>query len=261
MLLKINDQLILDQTWDGKGGQQLSATIPLGILVKGENRLLVDIPGDTGSEAEVVWINWYEVSYPRYAVAEEEQLKFTVGDQSYNLSGFQDLVHIYDIADGSRAIFQEAAITQAGRLAFSGMDGHTYYVVGKGGFRQPVSLAPLADVPDTTVMEEGADYLAIGPEEFLSLADELLTHREAQGLKVMQVPLEGIFDQYNYGFPEPEAIKRFLVEATQIWDIGPKYLLLLGDASYDPRNNLGLVETNILPHILCSDAIWWSNSK
>ena len=79
LLLKINDQLIMDQTWDGKGGQQFSATIPLGILVKGENRLLVGIPGDTGSEAEVVWINWYEVSYPRYAVAEEEQLKYTVG--------------------------------------------------------------------------------------------------------------------------------------------------------------------------------------
>ena len=64
---------------------------------------------------------------------------------------------------------------------------------------------------------------------------------------VMPFPLEGIVDQYTYCFPEPEAIKRFLVEATQNWDIDPKFLLLLGDASFDPRDNLGLVETNILP--------------
>ena len=245
--LKVNNQLILDESWDGKGGRQITATIPAALYVEGENSVEVEISGDTGSAAEVSWIDWYEVSYPRYAIAEQEQLKFKLENQALILSGFHDSIHIFEITDQNGVIFQGEADAGGESVMFTGVEGHTYYAVGEGGFQQPVSITSLAEIPTESVSREGADYLIIGPEVFLSEADELITHREAQGLRVMRVPLEGLFDQFAYGFPEPEAIRRFLIEATQNWEINPKYVLLLGDASYDPHNYLELTETNILP--------------
>jgi hypothetical protein len=247
LLLKINDQPIIDETWDGKGEQLLTAAIPEGVLVDGENIVLLDIPGDTQAAAEVSWINWLEVSYPRRTIAQADHIRFTANDQLYTLSGFQGVVQLFDITDGNKTELQYVSDNLTSDLVFTGMAGHTYYAVGEDGLREPVSLAPLVVVPDLKAASIGADYLAIGPEEFLSPTEELLAHREAQGLKVMQVPLQAIYDQFNHGFPEPEAISRFLIETTRIWETAPQYILLIGDASYDPQNYLQQPVTNILP--------------
>jgi hypothetical protein len=61
-----------------------------------------------------------------------------------------------------------------------------------------------------------------------------------------------VYDEFNFGEPTPFAIRAFLQAATTAWTNKPKYLLLGGNASVDPRNYLGFgfldfVPTRIVP--------------
>ena len=53
------------------------------------------------------------------------------------------------------------------------------------------------------------------------------------------MPIETIFDVFNNGLREPEAIRTFLSYSANQW--GPaQYLLIVGDCSYDYKNNKAL---------------------
>ena len=50
--------------------------------------------------------------------------------------------------------------------------------------------------------------------------------------------VESVFDEFSFGVKDPQAIKDFVACARASWAKPPRYLLLVGDASYDPRNYL-----------------------
>jgi hypothetical protein len=55
-----------------------------------------------------------------------------------------------------------------------------------------------------------------------------------------------IYDEFSYGQKTPQAIRDFLA-ATRRWQRPSRYVLLLGDASFDPKNHLGLGEGDLVP--------------
>jgi hypothetical protein len=238
LIAQINSQIIFDLTWDGKGEQILDATIPGNVLVEGENQMFLNFPADTLASVEVNWINWIEVDFPRYAVAQSDSLQFETGEQVLFLSGFNGKVEILDITGGDLVDIVYMAESAGDGFSFSGQAGHLYYAVGSDGYRFPSLITPLTQVPNLKTSTYEVDYAVIGPENLLPPVNELLAYRAEQGLRVMSIPLLAIYDQYNYGFPEPEAIKNFLIYASQSWAVSPRYVLLVGDASYDPRNYL-----------------------
>jgi hypothetical protein len=61
------------------------------------------------------------------------------------------------------------------------------------------------------------------------------------------VPVNDLYDEFNFGERSPFAIKQFLETANQNWRRAPKYLLLNGRASLDPRNYLGFGELDLVP--------------
>ena len=82
----------------------------------------------------------------------------------------------------------------------------------------------------------------------------LKTHRESQGLSVALIDVEDIYDEFSYGTKTPQAIKDFLTRASTSWQTPPRFVLLVGDASFDPRNYLGLGNQDFLPTKLLDTA-------
>ena len=67
-------------------------------------------------------------------------------------------------------------------------------------------------------------------------------------MSVSVIDVADLFDEYSYGTPSSSAVSGFLEYAKVHWpDPGPRYALLLGDASYDPRNYLGQGNWNLVP--------------
>lgn len=90
---------------------------------------------------------------------------------------------------------------------------------------------------------EQADYLIITPPAFAAHAQRLANLHEQQGTSTHVVTTTQVYNEYSSGMVDAMAIRRF---AKMFYDraagdpaIQPKYLLLFGDATYDPKNRLG----------------------
>ena len=56
---------------------------------------------------------------------------------------------------------------------------------------------------------------------------------------VQVVDVEDLYDEFTFGQHSPQAIHDYLAHAMNNWTRKPHYVLLAGDASYDPKNYLG----------------------
>lgn len=73
-------------------------------------------------------------------------------------------------------------------------------------------------------------------QNFYQAAEKLKNYREnSQNIKVKLIDIEDIYNQYNYGNESPHAIKNYLINYYHSSFDLPKYLTLIGDATWDPR--------------------------
>lgn len=254
--VSVNGQRVADESWDGQGRRLIQADVPAGLLREGANVVRVEAPGDTGVAADITFIDGIEISYPRLLVAEMDRLSFDSPGGVQRITGFTGPVSVFDVTDPERvtrvAGVQEEQREDQVAVAFEGEAGRRYLAVGPEGFLRPTRIVRASTAPDLRASGNGADYVAIGPPDLLEPLQPLLDWREEQGLQVMAVPVAAVYDQFNGGLPEPEAIRAFLKYAVQSWERAPRYLLLVGDATYDPRGYVTPAEVNRLPSFLIS---------
>jgi hypothetical protein len=71
--------------------------------------------------------------------------------------------------------------------------------------------------------------------------------REAQRLSVTVVDVEDVYDEFNFGEKSPKAIRDFLQAVAQTWKKTPRFVLLVGDATLDPKRYLGGGDFDLVP--------------
>ncbi len=245
----INDTLVAEATWDGKGAYTLEGTIPAGVVRDGENSLRVELPGDLEVIADILYLNAITLTYPRRFVLGDSPLVFTAPSTGVvHVEGVEGTPLVLDLSttppsrlDG----FQYAARTLTVRVEA----GHRYALTTLENARPPTRMAPLALQPDLRAIP-GADYIAIGPQDLLDAAQPLLDYRRSQGLIPQAIPVDAVYDQFGNGLPEPDAIRAFVQYAAENWSPAPRFLLLIGDATYDPRGYITPPEANRVPTFL-----------
>jgi hypothetical protein len=243
--LTLNDQPLGEFAWDGQGHHTIAALVPSGVLREGSNVLSVTAPGLPQIDADITYLNWIALDYPRAFVAQDDRLVFDSLGGTQHLTGFSGPIDVFDVTQPDRI----TRIRAKADGSFVGSAGHRYWAVGPQGYQAgPVQAAQLT--PDLRAADNGADYLAIGPIDLLEPLQPLLDWRTTEGLKIMAVPVDAIYDQFNAGRVDPEAIRSFLQYATANWNVKPKYVLLVGDASYDTLNATTLPQANRVPTFL-----------
>ena len=106
-----------------------------------------------------------------------------------------------------------------------------------------------------------ADYIVIGPQELLDVAEPLLEHRRAQGLIASAVSIDTIYNEFGFGEARPEAIKDFLSYTYHHWTPpAPRYVVLLGDGTWDFLDALGTGVTNQVPPLMVKTSYLWTSS-
>lgn len=249
LILRLNDQQVADQAWDGKGRHRIVADLPSNLLQDGPNRLQIDAPGDTGVAADISYLDWFAVQYPRKLVPAGDRLEFAGQDVPQHISGFTRPVTVYDITQPDAIQLAGEFSGEGGGFDFAGASGHRYLAVSENGYLKPTAILPARMDPDLRAPNLGADYIALGPGDLLTPLQPLLDWRAVHGLHTLALPVEAIYDQFG-GLPEPEAIRAFLRYAVNNWGNPPKYVLLVGDATYDPRGYLSSPAENRLPVFL-----------
>ncbi|NIN65430.1 MAG: hypothetical protein GTO63_12185 [Anaerolineae bacterium] len=253
--IHFNDCSVGEESWDGQGQHLVETFLPASCLQDGENSITVEAVGDTGAQADIVLVDWIEVDYPRLFIAEENRLEFSGQSGAHTLTGFTDNdIWLFDITDPlSVVLVTGAAVDGSGQdYSISFVDeeppGRRYVAISEAGLKTPSSIAPLVERPDLRSSENQADYMVITHEEFREAIQPLVEWRTGRGLEVNVVSITDVYDEFSYGLVDPAAIRDFLRHAYGSWSKpAPQYVLLVGDASYDFRNNLGGPNRNLLP--------------
>jgi hypothetical protein len=85
---------------------------------------------------------------------------------------------------------------------------------------------------------DGCEYIIIVHEDFYNAIMPLAEYRRQDYLTKIVV-VDDVYDDFAFGRFDPLALKHFLYYTLNNWSPYPKYVLLVGDATYDYRNNLG----------------------
>jgi hypothetical protein len=223
-------------TWTGSGLG--TASFPASSIITGTNTVTLT----ASSSEDFSLVANLTLNYERTYTAANDALEFTVnGGEQVTVGGFSNAqVRMVDITDQAAPIELTVSATAQVAGSFSataaGSGMRTIYAFGADqvavpasiSLHQPARLTPLRGRVDTIVITTSALMGAVQP---------LIAHRESQRLHVTAVDIAEVYDGFNFGEKSPQAIKSFLA-ATQSAKQAPHYVLLVGSASYDPRNFL-----------------------
>ncbi len=251
--LSVNGTFLSESTFDGKNPLEVTAEIPAGALREGENSLEIENVGDTGASYSMVMLDRFTVSYPRRLVAEAGLL-----EGSFSASG---VAEVQGLGGGAFVldVSQKPERWLGTKDHFSVEAGRRYLVVSPGAVRKP----ELEAVPRSQLRSSRnrADYLVIGPESFLDAVEPLLAQRRSQGLRSRAVSIEDVYSAFGFGETRPEAIREFLSYAYHHWQKpSPRYVLLVGDGTYDFKDNLKTGVKNQVPPLMVKTSYLWTAS-
>jgi uncharacterized repeat protein (TIGR01451 family) len=231
--------------------------VPLSSLQAGQNTVTLTAQG--GAE-DTSLVNYIRIRYPHTYTAESDYLRFTAASGDHVLvSGFQNTpTHLIDVSNEYQPVelsFQveagDGGYVLDARIPWSGPPTHTLLALADDQFATAAGL--VGNVPSTWHKPQaGADVAMISYADFIPQLNPLVQLRRSQGKSVAVIDIQDLYDEFNFGERNPDSIKEFLRAATTGWQKKPRYLLLVGDASLDPRNYLGFgffdfVPTQIIP--------------
>jgi hypothetical protein len=248
--VELNGVRVGTVSWEGLQAGELVVPVGPGTVREGDNRVVL---AAEGGEEDVSAVEFVRVRYGHLWEADGDALRFTVeGFQQVAIGGFASArVSVFDVTDPMRVVEVAADVVKDGdayrvRVGVPEPGTRTLLAVGQGAVRHPVGVLP--NRPSAWhAAGEGADLLVIGQGWMLQAVEPLRALRERQGLKVALVDVENVYDEFSFGAKDPQAIKDLLACAINTWSRPPRYLLLVGDASYDPRNYLGYGELDLVP--------------
>lgn len=252
----LNGVSVADQYWEGIREQTIEVEVTAGILQPQDNVLTISAPGDTGAAGEQLYLDWISLVYESRLDADQRQVHFTPSAGSVDIHALQRQDGlILDVTNPQRPQ-RVTQVTFSGRAAhFPAIEGHRYAAANPENAHQPViSLVPQWEPLKTSL--SGANYVAIvaDVEGFDAALQPLLAYRQAQGLSVVAVPVNQIYDEFAFGRQTPQAIRDFLAYAVANWDPAPHFVLLAGDATYDVYDFVAGKNRNLIPTYLVNTA-------
>ena len=257
--ININGQAVLQQDIDPVGSTNLdlfAKSMQSAAVFNPASSLSVSYvftPGNTDAEG---WIDWFEIFCRRnLSVTGHEQLLFrdwnSVGPgniasfivqngaaaQVWDITAIAQPVAMHTTATGNDASF----INTAGSL-------HEY-VAFSTDFLQPVAIGKVNN--QNLHQWQPADFIIITYPLFLPQAQQIATfHQQRDNLRTAIATTDQVYNEFSSGMADPAALRDFIKmyydKAAGDTTRQPRYVLLLGDASYDYKDRLKN-NTNYVP--------------
>lgn len=249
LLLYFNGEQVGEHYWDGKSQETISVTVAGTLLRPTDNRVTIDVPGDTGALGEQVYLDWVRLEYTQPLDLTDGPLLFTPQGSSVQLTQADGETVILDISHSDQPVLLTDLTIQDSAVLFAHERNARYAAANPAqAIRPHITLAPRWE-SSLTDAAAGVDYLVIyAPEPgFRQALQPLLDHRQNQALTVLAVDVSQVYDEFSFGRPTPDGIREFLLYAAANWNPAPRFVLLVGDSSYDFHNFTGGKNQDLLP--------------
>ncbi|MBI5646305.1 MAG: T9SS type A sorting domain-containing protein [Ignavibacteriae bacterium] len=255
----LNGGPVLDSVVYNVNRQGLVVARGSGTDIKnGEN--LLDVRNVKFYEGDnALYLDWFDVEYPRHLVARGPRLDFGVdpdmgsGPALFRITGLSaanplilrrkgnDVVSLAPVSISATAPF---TLVFADTLVAGTQ--YSVHALDSVPAAPPAQKRVIADLRSTASQ---AVYLVITARDFLAEAQEYSRFiTQSYNVSTRVVAVEDVYDNYSFGQFQPEAIKVFLFDAMNTWtQQTPRYLLLAGDANYNYKNASTPQSFNFVP--------------
>ncbi|HEX6087568.1 MAG TPA: C25 family cysteine peptidase [Thermoanaerobaculia bacterium] len=219
--------------------------VPLSLVLDGTNTLtLTALEGDS----DVSSIESVELTYPHALRADDDALRVIAnGGTSATVAGFtSDRIRAFDVTNPAEPIVLDVKVS-GDKATFTVPDGanRNVLVIGASRIAAPAQIVP-SRASSWNDRNNAADLVIVTARAFTSAAETLAAKRNAEGLVTKIVDVQDLYDEFGYGERGPDALREFFLR-TRSWKRAPRYAILVGDASFDPRNYMGLGTYDYVP--------------
>ena len=201
---------------------------------------------DNGTVPNYLGMDWYDVEYPKMLLLNNDFLIFDYRDASAN--GYKSIkvsnvtssnYSLYEISPSLKKIDNYKIVNNNLYFADTISNNGKFCLESSSKINSP-EFVYKKNFVNLASYSNQADYIAITNPKFLSVSSNYVS--EISKYYNVSTKLENVFDiydQYGFGYPTPESIKLFLMNAMQSWqNPKPSYLALIGDADYDYKGYL-----------------------
>ena len=244
--IRLNDFDLGTVSLTDQANEQFNFDLPATAIVDGENTIRLQ---SVGAGSDISLTDTVSLSYSRSFRAIDNRLRFVApAGQNVRLGGFDSSdVRVFEISRGE-AVRQIAVEPDANGEFFiaAAAANRELLALTTEDFAAPKAVEKLNST-DWRAPRNEADFVIITPQAFREQAEQLAARRRAQGIQTVVVPVEEIYNEFNYGARSLESIREFLNNAVGFWNVKPRYALLFGDSSYDPRQYAAPSDRDLIP--------------
>ncbi|MGB3339923.1 MAG: C25 family cysteine peptidase [bacterium] len=203
--------------------------------------LILTISRHSGTAGDLTaYFNGVDLQYQRLTIMDEpfHGLFTSAQDYSVECSNTGSDPVLVDITDNRKPKILSGYTLNNNRLQLSGtVDSIQLLYFSRVAFAKPVIFHD-CNPGNLKTASTGCEYLIITHPDFYNAIMPLADYRRHEYVtKIVRV--DEIYNDFSYGKFDPLAIKHFLYHTTNNWTTVPTYVLLVGDATYDYKNNLG----------------------
>lgn len=268
---------IAEKAFDENVPIRVDFAVPANYFFDGTNTIKLIALGDMvpANNTDIIDIDRIEVEFEgeRRAIGNIADVPNKYKDKQISVKGFSTAnVVVYDVSQMSNRVSildsvqwssSDGGVTNNatfGTPSNSLADmGTRYVLIADGQYLKPISLSLNEGAASALRSASiGADLIIVGPKTLLEYSDKLVSAREQEGLRVVRAPLEQIYAEFSHGVVSSQGIRDFVLFAYNNWQAPkPRYLLFIGDATYDPRDRSGYsrVDANTLTPLPLSGGV------
>ncbi len=190
------------------------------------------------------WIDYVQLNHPARLIYRDKPFRFqsaehlSAGTWGYSLRGGGQELAIIDVSDAMRPAIV-TPVLQGGELTFGyrregdGPPSEFYAFASKGDFARPRVIGAVRNTDLHGVAK--ADMMIVYGEGLQAAAEKLAKHRrDYNGYAVTAASMADVAEEFGGGRIDPSSIRNLAAMLHQR-DANFRYLLLLGDGTYDPR--------------------------
>ena len=247
----VNGTEVGELLFDGRTSGVKTFPVPHAVLQEGANtvRLIA-----RGAGWDFSLVDTLRLSYWHTYRADADRLRFAVdGGETVTVGGFASgAIEVVDVTTPG-AVAEVSSTVEATRDGFwaatvqvPGTGRRTLLAFSEATVGPPAFVA--ANRPSNWhAATQAHDYLVVTHARVAEALGLLMALRAREGYGAALVEIEDVYDEFSFGQKTPQALKDFLTRAQTSWRRAPRFVVLAGDATIDPRDYAGFGDADLVP--------------
>ncbi len=236
--------------FDGQAHREQTFSVPVAALIDGENTVTLVARGGV---TDLSLVDVIRLRYWHTYQADADRLRLTTNTSGrVTVGGFASAtIRVVDVTDPSAAVELHGAVQPevGGTSSVTVVPGpgpRTLFAFSESAVASPASVRA-NHVSSWHLPAHAHDYVVISHANFIAQVTPLADLRQQQGHHVAVIDVDDLYDEFSYGQKTPQALKDFLNLAKTTWSEAPRFVVLAGDATIDPRDYAGLGDADFVP--------------